>query len=277
MYFVAGVLAVTLMVSFSIVTLTVFQSVSDASTPASRKPHLESSVDISGGLPKGFEPSGAAWQPRLQRLMLVGDEGTIASMDVNGGSVLTWSLAGDLEGICVADPESNKIYVAVERPASIVEFDFSEGRALRRFPFPGIEGSGHKKNKGPEALTFVPDPNDPEGGAFWAGIQADGSVRVLSLPLRSNRARTLAREIRRFTPIPGLTDLSGLDWDRSTDTIWAVFDKNDLLVRLDRSGRVLETWGLPGKGQEGIAVTGDHLFIADDTARRVVRYRMLDH
>jgi uncharacterized protein YjiK len=146
-------------------------------------------------------------------------------MDADGGSVRTWPLAGDLEGICVADPESDRVYVAVERPSSIVEFDLKAGRALRTFPFPIVDGAGKRKNKGLEALTFVPDAGDPEGGAFWAGVQSDGSVHVLSIPIRSDRARTTLRELRVFTPVSGATDLAGLDWDPSTESVFAVFDR----------------------------------------------------
>lgn len=240
-------------------------------TTAPGKPRLDAPHDVGGGLPPGFEPSGAAWQPRLQRLLLVGDEGTIASMDGDGGSIRTWAVPGDLEGVCVADPASDLIYVAVERPAGILEFDLALGRVLRRFPLPGFEGGG-KHNKGFEALAFVPDPTDAEGGVFWAGVQSDGSVHVLSLPLRSEPNKTTVREIRKFTPVGSAVDLSGLDWDPSTATVWAIFDKEDLLAVLDRSGRVQASWTLPGKGQEGVAVTPDRIFIADDHARRVVRY-----
>lgn len=229
--------------------------------------------DIGGGLPPGFEPSGAVWQTRTERLLVVSDEGTIAEMDAEGGSLRTWTLAGDLEGICVADPATDLVYVAVERPPAIVEYDLARGRAVRVFPFPGFEvgATQKKKNKGPEALTFVADPSDPEGGDFWAGIQADGSIRVLSLPLRSRPNDLVAREIRRFVPRPGHADLSGLDWDPASGKIWAVYDKDDLVVVLDQSGQVQETRTLPGEAQEGIALAPSWTFIADDTARRVLR------
>lgn len=242
-----------------------------APTVASEAP-LASPHDVGGGLPQGFEPSGAVWQSRLRKLILVGDDGTIASMDADGGSVRTWSLPGDLEGVTVAEPASDRIYVAVERPPSIIEFDLREGLVLRRFPLPGLEGGGGKRNKGLEALTFVPGVTDAEEGAFWAGTQSDGTVHVLSLPPRSDGTSTAARELRRFQPVPGASDLSGLAWDPATKTIWAVFDKENLVVVLDASGSVQSTRSLPGDGQEGIAVSPEWIFIADDSARRVVRY-----
>jgi uncharacterized protein YjiK len=245
-----------------------------SSLPVAR-PQLESPHDVGGGLPANFEPSGAAWQPRLKRLLVVGDQGLIASMDPDGGSVRTWSLPGDLEGIAVADPETDLVYVAVEQPAGIVEFDIAQGRVLRRFPLPHLEAAGRKHNKGLEALAFVPDASDPEGGAFWAGVQTDGTVHELSLPLRSDRTRTTVREIRTFAPVRGATDISGLDWDPATKTIWALFDKANEIVVLDRSGAVQATWTVPGAGQEGIALTPEWMFIADDSSNRVVRYERL--
>ena len=241
---------------------------------AAVKPQLDAPRDLGGGLPPGFEPSGAAWHSRLQKVFVVSDEGLIASMDQDGGSIRTWALAADLEGVCIADPESDRIYVAVEQPVGIVEFDLAAGRTVRTFPVPGLESAG-KKNKGLEALTFVPDARDPEGGVFWAGDQGDGSIRVLSLPIRSDRKSTKARELRRFTPVEGASDLAGLAWDVSTGTVWAVFDKEDLVVVLDRSGNEKARWTLPGGDQEGIALTPDRVFIADDAAHKVVRYERL--
>ena len=242
-----------------------------SSLPVAR-PQLESPHDVGGGLPAKFEPSGAAWQPRLKKLFIVGDEGFIASMDPDGGSVRTWPLPGDLEGIAVADPKTDRIYVAVEQPPSIVEFDIAQGRVLRRFPLPHLEAGGKKQRNGLEALAFVPDASDPEGGVFWAGMQTDGTVHELSLPLRSDQTRTTVREIRAFTPVPGVTDIAALDWDPTTKTIWAVYDKANEIVVLDRSGAVQATWTLPGDGQEGIALTPERMFIADDSSNRVVRY-----
>jgi hypothetical protein len=40
---------------------------------ATAKPQLDAPHEIGGGLPPGFEPSGAAWHPRLQRLLVVSD------------------------------------------------------------------------------------------------------------------------------------------------------------------------------------------------------------
>lgn len=245
-------------------------SAAAAAALAAVSPLSSSWKDIGGGLPAGFEPSDIVWQTRTQRLLVVSDGGTIAEMDADGGSVRTWVLPGDLEGIAVADPASDRVYVADERARTIVEFDLKAGRVVRRIAVPGLE-TLEKKNKGPEALTFVPDSRQPEGGLFWLGIQGDGSVRVLSLPPAAETAAP-AREVRRFTPRPGHKDLSGLDWDRESGRIWAVYDKDDLVVVLSPDGRVEASWPIAGEHQEGIALAPGRLFIADDSGPHVLRF-----
>src|SRR5262245_8450405 len=87
---------------------------------APTSPISKTCKDIGQALPVGFEPSDAVWQPRSQRLLLVSDEGMIAEMDTDGGSLRTWPLEGDLEGITITDPASDRVYVLIERPPAIV-------------------------------------------------------------------------------------------------------------------------------------------------------------
>ena len=52
-----------------------------------------------GGLPAGYEPSGAVWHPRLGVLLLVSDNGWVSRMDADGQNAMTWLTGGDLEAI----------------------------------------------------------------------------------------------------------------------------------------------------------------------------------
>ena len=61
-------------------------------------------TEIGGGLPAGYEPSGAVWHTGLSKLLLVSDDGLVSMMNADGTSVNNWSVAGDLEAISVADP-----------------------------------------------------------------------------------------------------------------------------------------------------------------------------
>ncbi len=84
-------------------------------------------IGQTGGLPADFEPSGAVWHPLRQRLITVDDSGLVAEIDPLGGVVQTWDVGGDLEGITVVDPSDGLIYLAVENPDGILEFDLDSG------------------------------------------------------------------------------------------------------------------------------------------------------
>lgn len=240
-------------------------------------------IDImEGNLPARTNPSGALWHPRLERLLIVDDGdatggGAIYSMKSDGTGVERWSVPGDLEGIAYADPESDLVYVGVEEPAAILEFDLRRRKVLREFDLSHWISAG-PVNRGLEALAFVPDPKHPEGGRFYAGHQATGRVFLFSLPLRSDPASRRASYLGHFTPrwllpsVLGTPDVAGLDFDRDSGLLFVIFDLMNRIVALkaDPSDPAHWTrvgdWELPGSRQEGIAIRPDtcELFIAGD-------------
>jgi hypothetical protein len=117
---------------------------------------------IGAGLPPGTEPSGLVWQYRLGKLLMVSDQGRLLKLDGDGSDVEVLVVPGDLEGVCVADQSSNLAYVAVENPEFIKEIDIRTGHVTRSFVLP----IDLPPNQGLEALTFVPDPANAEGGLF---------------------------------------------------------------------------------------------------------------
>jgi hypothetical protein len=91
-------------------------------------------VEIGSGLPAGYEPSGAVWHNQLNKLFTVWDNGLVSMMDYDGSNITNWSVAGDLEAICVADPYSDFVYVGVEGPDDgITEFNVQTEQATRFF------------------------------------------------------------------------------------------------------------------------------------------------
>ena len=54
-------------------------------------------------------------------------------MNADGTELVNWSVPGDLEALTVADHTSSKIYIGVEHPDSILEFDVSTGQVTRTF------------------------------------------------------------------------------------------------------------------------------------------------
>ncbi|MBI4412474.1 MAG: hypothetical protein HY541_08325, partial [Deltaproteobacteria bacterium] len=223
-----------------------------------------SSTDIADGLPATFEPSGDDWQPIINKYFVVSDEGILAMMNADGSDVVSWDIGGDFEGVTVADPASKYIYIGVENPDGILEFDLSEERVTRTFDLtPWMTGAA---NAGLEALTFVPDNSNAEGGLFYAGHQGEGKVYVFELPIQSSDNSTTVTFVKKFTPVSGRTDLSGMDYNSEDDVIFLAYDTANKLTAITSDGTVVNEWALPQTDQEGFTQTENcDLFIAQDS------------
>jgi sugar lactone lactonase YvrE len=129
----------------------------------------------------------------------------------------------------------------------------------------GASGSGL------EALTFVTDAGHPEGGTFYAGLQDGGVIYRFSLPILSSPTSTAVNYLGSFTPVAGRNDLSGLDYVAGTGVLYAIYDGPNYLRAMTPAGSLLREWDLPGSNQEGVALRGNDLFIAQDSGD-IVRY-----
>ncbi|MBI4411154.1 MAG: esterase-like activity of phytase family protein [Deltaproteobacteria bacterium] len=237
---------------------------------------MATSSDIGSNLSAGYEPSGAVWHSRLSKLFVVDDDGVVSSLDADGNNITNWSYSADLEGITVADPDSDFVYLGIENPDGIAEFDITTGAVTRTFNLTTwMTGAA---NSGLEALTFVPDSSSSEGGTFYAGHQGEGKIYVFELPIASSSTSTTVSFVTSFTPISGQTDISGLDYDETNDVLYAIYDAYNDLVAMETDGTILDSWTLPGNDQEGIALNPDECvwFIAEDepTTQDVWRYSL---
>jgi len=225
---------------------------------------------IADQMPFPFEGSGAVWHPRLQQLFAVSDNGRVLRLEADGTLQQVWVIGGDLEGVTVADPSTDILYVGNENPDSILEFNFVTGQVARTFDLTAVMTG--PANSGLEALTFVPDAAHPEGGLFHAGLQDDGKVYVFDLPTATSATSTAVTHVTTYAPVAGRTDLAGLHYDPTRDQIYAIWDGANRVARLDRNGAFINEWFLPGTSQEGIATRGCELFIPEDTTDRILRY-----
>ena len=258
------------------------QAPPEQETPPENQPSISSGcggfsfdnapIDIGGGLPSGYEPSGVDWHERLGKLFLVGDGGTVSTMNQDGTAITNWSVPGDLEGITIPDPQTNFVYLGVEHPDGILEFDISTARTTRSFNLtPWMQGAN---NQGLEALTFVADSGNPEGGLFYAGHQGEGKIYVFQLPIKSSSTSTTVTFIRSFAPVPGRGDLADMDYDPATNLIYAIFDGANKLTAINPSGTVVEEWNLPHDDQEGFTRNSSCDFVvAQDTGKKVWFYQ----
>ena len=235
------------------------------------------STSIGYGLPpagtQGYEVSGVVWHPRLNRLFVVHDgngslTGSLTLLDLDGTNVQTWQIGGDFEGVTVADPESNFVYIAKEQPRdSVLQFDFVTGQVTRiwdltdpsgcvagcevdgaPFPFP-------QANDGIEGITYVEDESG-DGGEFYLALEADGRLYRVRLDLSSSTGEyEYAGHEARLGPWPGDggARVQGLHYDRINGVLWALVGQQRLRV-MRPDGELLVEWPLPEPGgpQEGI-------------------------
>jgi GH18 family chitinase/lysophospholipase L1-like esterase len=236
-------------------------------------------IEIGSGLDAGFEPSGIVWHQRLGALFIVGDGGEAVRMGEDGGGLNIWTPGGDLEGIAIADPETDYLYLGVEDPDSIREFDLAAGTLTEKSwtLTPWMAGAA---NSGLEALTFVPDghhpyPDGTSGGLFYAGLQEDGKIYVFNVDLSGDE---IVNYVDTIVPVPGRSDISGLHYHRETRTLYAVFDGSNLLREIKTDGTMIAEYHLPGNDQEGITLKPScpspvtSVFIAEDVGPEIWRY-----
>ena len=221
-----------------------------------------------------YETSGLTWHDGLQKLFAVSDEGIVSMMNADGSDIVNWNVPGDLEALTVADHTSNLIYIGVENPDSILEFDVTTGQVTRTFDLTNwMTGAD---NRGLEALAFVPDVTHSEGGLFYAGLQSDGRIYQFALPILSSSSSTAVTFVQSMAIEGGSTDLAGLAYDPSSELLLAMFDSMDQLNVIDRDGQLRSRWTVPGAGQEAVIFVDGQFYVGDDSLFSITLYAGFD-
>ena len=222
------------------------------------------------------EPSGIVFHPTRGTLFVVGDGGDICEIKTDGTPVKQKRIRrADFEGI-TCDPATGLLYIAVEGEEMIIELHPEDFSILRTF---SIERTFRGKvrlkpgGQGIEAITFVPDVNHREGGTFFVANQSftltdqedPSAIFEILVPLKSDSGRNPGAKIVRYFSI-GVIDLSGLVYDSNSDQLYVISDATDTFLEITKQGKILKSYALPGKDQEGIAIDNkDFLYIAQDS------------
>lgn len=218
-----------------------------------------SGLEIGAALPLGFEASGADHHAGRDQYVVVSDEGGVALLAPDGSLAANFALAGDLEGVCVADPNTDRAYVLREKPEALFEVDLGTGLVLRTFDLVGALGS--PDHRGAEAVGFVPDPLHPEGGTFLVASTFDGRVHRLELPIASSSIANQVTSLGSFQP-SGSNDLRGIDVDVDASRLYLLYSDPFPQVRVTTLlGAPIASFGLPqpqvpGGAAEGLARRG---------------------
>jgi len=222
------------------------------------------------------EPSGLCYHTLRNTFFMVDDSGVVCEFTSDGNILKEMKIRpADFEGI-THDPATGLLYIVIEGADSIVEVDPESLECKREFTIPRTfqEKTVIKKGgQGIEAITFLPDPNHPQGGTFFVANQSFNlkneedlsAVFELELPLKEKNTAPDAVKILRFFKID-VIDLSGLYYDSKKDLLYIISDYPNRIMAYTRMGEMHGMWTLPGDNQEGITVDPDGImYIAQDS------------
>jgi hypothetical protein len=227
--------------------------------------------------------SDIVFYPPRETLFAVRDNGQIIEIKTDGSFIRDREIreGADLEGITY-NPDTGMLYVVVEgeeiifeiNPDSLVIAQISlidrsfEGRLLLSPDGDGVEG-----------IAYVPATPKTAKGSFYLVNQADkltgdDASIVVEVELKPDVSHPRAEIVRYFSV--GVTDLSGITYVPSYDSLLITSDTHNLLLETSLDGEILNTYPLPGENQEGITVDGDgSLYIAQDTNKPPLKLKLL--
>jgi uncharacterized protein YjiK len=225
--------------------------------------------------------SGVVFHQHRKTLFAVSDTGYITELKTDGTIIQKERIRkkADFEGISYS-PETGSLYVIIEGDDVILEISSETLEIMRMIPIDRMfEGTVllAPEGNGIEGITYVPDGSGPSNSTFYLVNQSrklegtDPSI-VFEVAVSHETNNSEAKIVRYFSL--GVTDLSGIHYDPSSERLFVISDANNLLLEVSLNGQVLHTYPLPGKRQEGITID-EHgfLYIAQDTKTKLLKFR----
>ncbi len=212
------------------------------------------------------DASGVVYQERLGTFFVVTNAGCVKQINISGTELSSYcpSAWTDLEGIAVADYDSNYLYLGLESPQAIYEFDISTNNLTGKSWT--LSGMSVATGAGLEGLEYV-------NGYFYAASQNNGRVYKYSVDLSSSGSASL---LGSFYPYSGYTkDLAALSYSADTDTLYSLYDGGNRLVTTKGDGTYINRYQLPTGtiNEEGFVVvpncsnSSTNVVITEDSGR----------
>ncbi len=262
-------------------------------------PFLVREADIFMATPENYEPSGLVWNSVTNNLFTVSDDGKITRMNMDGSQQIerrprAIGVGTDFEALTIVNPASNKIYIGIEHPDAIVEYDWqTEVYAQKKWDLTSVLTGAN--NQGLEGIAFVPNAFLPEGmndstsgGLFYAGIQRapvpGGAINDDYLLYAFDLDLSTSGRIVRWWGIPVApgtpnSDISDLSFNPDTGLLYVLYDGANRLIEMNPNGTVVQDYSnVPVNDQEGIAIITNaqsnsaEIYIASDTGKMIGRY-----
>ncbi|KAJ3274533.1 TP53 regulating kinase [Terramyces sp. JEL0728] len=239
-------------------------------------------------IPNNFEPSDITMDDK--NIYVVSDNGKIGIFDKSGNYQSKIKIAGkpDLEGITVIDKRPNILFLAVEYPPTLIEYDLTTDKMEREWDLSEYlieHGEAHEhespRSQGIESLVYV--ENDG-AGYFFVGRQHDGMIFVFEITF------TEPIDIEFYTKFQPFKrgDLSSLQV--YNNHLFLLYDRPEILQSISLSGLFRFTEHKVGEGDsellgymdfrglEGILFTDDYVYLCVDhnDDQRLLRMKKQD-
>ena len=203
------------------------------------------------------EPSGLDLTYEENGFWTVSDEtSTVYKLDNEGNVVNTIKVDGfDFEGITVIDETT--IAIVLERAREIVILDTS-GTELKRIKL-NLEG---ELNSGIEGITY-----NPKNGHYFVVNEKKPSL-LLEL---DDKFEILHIDTLKFSK-----DVSGIYYDEANNILWILSDENQLIVKTDLNGNLIQKTNITIVQPEGITINkeGKRLYIVSDNKETLYMFEI---
>jgi len=224
------------------------------------------------------ETSGITYDAGSDTYYVVSDTGDIAHIDEHGNILQRNNIDNaNFEGI-TRDVHTGLLYAVIEGKDEIVEIDPVRLQPRGTFDVSRkMDGekivSGGKQ--GFEGITFLSDPNHPEGGTFYVVNQATpdqkkpepSALLHIALPLKTasrDIKKEMKGEILSVAPMP-YDDLSGVHYYEKENTLYILSDSGKQVLVFSENGKELKRMSVSGDNMEGITHDGDgNIVIVED-------------
>ena len=207
-------------------------------------------------IPQVPEPSGVTYHPGRKTIFVVGDEGDIAELSLDGRVLASRHIGGDLEGVA-CDAASGSLYAVREGDDVILEVRASDLRVVRQIGVErAYEGDANYLRSGGDGLEGIavrPAVGDGKP-TFYIVNQYDPAV-LAEVELRGSKA--VIRKSWKLDSAP----LSDVFWDDKHNALVVVSALWRSAVMVSGDGKEARPTKLPGFLQEGLARLPDGSFI----------------
>ena len=220
------------------------------------------------------EASGICYVSKLDKLIVVNDEGWIYTLNIDGKKIKKIYLGKyDLEGITY-DKSTDKLLVAVEGDESILVLNSNslkiekEVKIKRKFDKVNIL----KKAKGSGLEAIAIDENgdiyvsNQSKITYKKKLKENASVILKINSLNNKKAKIVEVFNHGYIDIAGMTFHNGY--------LYMTSDKKNLLIKYDiNKNKTIKEIKLPKSAQEGICFDNDgNIYIADDNGY-ILKYK----